>query len=236
MPFAGGTDVISLVIDGAGLDTTVATHLVGPSGQVLDPTPISSDERRTWTAVPGYDEAGKWTVKWTITGTGADVVYQEIQVSRIPVAGATVGWRPERWDVGAYVPGRTLVGAVDGYGHVIYTFDDTTMPTGAAVDRLITGAVAWVETGCGALLGEQWWESAKACAAMRAAALIELTFPRTEKDVDTSAQLLKAADAMREDLRKAIVGAGGDDPTTDADDVLPVFSFPAASPWGDLLL
>ncbi len=234
MTFAGGIDTITLPVAPFDGSTATTVAITGPTGQALAPTAVSTDTGHTWSATPAYDAAGKWVAKWTVTGTGEGETYQEIWVSRIPVAAAVVGWRPERWDVAAYVPRRTLVGAVDGYGNALDTFDATTFPKGSLVDRLITDACAWVLLA--ATPTEALYPAALACAALRAAGMIETGYPDNRDDVTNGAELLKQADAMRRDLAAAAVAAGEDDPSTDADDLLPLWSFPPASPAGDLLL
>ncbi len=231
MTFAGGIDTITLTVDPYDGTTAATVAITGPTGQVMAPTAVSSDSGHTWSATPAYDATGKWVAKWTIAGTGEGETYQEIWVSRVPVAAAVVGWRPERWDVAAYVPRRTLVGAVDGYGNALDTFDATTFPKGSLVDRLITDACAWVLLA--ATPTEALYPSALAAAAMRVAALVELTYPDNGSDVNVAKDLLAQADAMRRDLAAAAVAAGGDDPATTADDLLPVWSFPAAVSYGD---
>ncbi len=232
MTFAGGIDTITLTVDPYDDTTAVTVTIDGPSEQTLTPTAVSTDGGQTWTVTPTYDEAGTWVAHWTITGTGEGTTHQTIHVSRIPSPAATVVWRPELWDVAAYVPRRTLVGAVDGYGNALDTFDQTTLPRGAVVWRLISDACAWVLLTTGAV-DTTLADAAKACAAIRAAALVEAGYPDNRDDLTNADTLLKQAEQMRKDLAAANTALGVDDPATTADDLLPVWSFPAAPSYGD---
>ncbi len=232
MTFAGGVDTITLTVDPYDGTTSATVTLTGPTGQVLTPTAVSTDTGHTWSATPTYDEAGKWVAHWAVGGTGEGTVYQDIHVSRVPAASATVVWRPELWDVAAYVPRRTLVGAVDGYGNVLDTFDATTLPKGAVVWRLISDACAWVALLAGTI-DTSLIDSARACAAIRAAAMVEAGYPDNRDDLSNADVLLKQADQMRKDLAAANTALGVDDPATSDDDLLPVWSFPAPVSYAD---
>lgn len=144
-------------------------------------------------------------------------------------------WAPTREQVAAYVPRRTLVGTTDGYGAAQSTFTTETTPTGTDVDQLILSCCNWVLLVTGALdttLGT----SGADCSAMRCAGLVELTWPDNREDLTDGEVLLKLAEQMRKDLAAANIALVGQDPSTDADDVLPVFSFPAATTYGDYLI
>ncbi len=232
MAFPGGVGEISITITPSDGTTTVTVHLAGPGGETLDPTPISTDGGATWVAYPAYTAAGEWIATWTVDGTGEGLEPQHVIVSHLPSPAATVAWRPDLWRVAAYIPRRTLVDAVDGYGTPRRTFDGDTMPSGPEVQFLITDACAWVLLA--ATPTEGLYPSALAAAAMRVAAIVELTYPDNGSDVNVAKDLLAQADAMRKDLAAAAVAAGGDDPATTADDLLPVWSFPAAPSWSDL--
>ncbi len=233
MAYAGGVGTLTLTVEPYDGTTAATITITGPSDQTLNPTAVSTDSGHTWTVTPTYDEAGKWVAHWTVTGTGEGTVYQDVHVSRVPAPAASVVWRPELWDVAAYVPRRTLVGAVDGHGNALDTFDATTLPKGAVVWRLISDACAWVLLAVGTV-GTTLVDAARACAAIRAAAMVEAGYPDNRDDLTNADALLKQADAMRKDLAAANTALGADDPATTADDLLPVWSFPAAPSWSDL--
>lgn len=144
-------------------------------------------------------------------------------------------WAPTREQVAAYVPRRTLVGSVDGYGQAALTWDTTTYPTGTTVDSIILDACNWVLLATGTL-DTSLESSAATCAAVRAAGWAGLTYPDNRDDLDDAKELLKQATDLRKDLAAANIALSGDDPSTSADDLLPVFSFPDAVTHGDYLL
>lgn len=84
MPDVGDSATATLLVspfDG----TTAATFMViKPDGVVQGPTASTSDGGNTWTASVTYDIAGTWLFKWTVTGTGASVEWQEVGVAPAP--------------------------------------------------------------------------------------------------------------------------------------------------------
>lgn len=232
MPYPGSTDALSLVVDPYDLTTLATVVVTRPSGPPLTPTATSTDHH-TWTASAVYNQTGRWVATWTVTGTGAGVAEREIWVSVPPAATAGVGWRPDLWQVADYIPGRTLVGAVDGYGAALNTFDDSTHPTGGQVHRLITAAVSWVELKTGPDIDPSLDDSASACVAIYTAAAVERGYPDSSRDVAVADQLYKQAVAMRDDLHRANVALTGTDPEEPSAVLLPSYSFPPAVFWGD---
>lgn len=233
MAFVGGSDTPQLTVDTFDGTTAVTLTITGPDDEVLTPTPVSTDGGNTWYATPIYPAAGRWVAKWEVTGAGANIAYQDLFVSRVPTAAAAlVAWRPELWDVAAHIPRRTLVGAVDGSGTPRRTFDADTLPTGSEANILVTGSCAWVGLLTG-VVDETLWDAALECAALRAAWLIESSYPDNRDDLSNADVLLKQATEMRRDLAAANTALGVDDPTTSDDDLLPVWSFPAPASYGD---
>jgi hypothetical protein len=235
VPYPGSVDALTLTVSPFDGTTGATVTVTPPAGSPLTPTATSSNGGATWTANPIYPVAGKWVARWTITGTGAGIVEQEVWVSAPASPAAAVTWRPERWRVAAYIPGRTLVGAVDGYGNAVYTFDDTTHPRGAAVDLLITDACAWVIVKTGPV-DATLVDSAAACAAKWTAAQIQQAYPDNTADATIAALLYQQAVAMRDELQLANEAKTGQDPEDPAAHLMPVYSFPAPVPWGDLIL
>lgn len=235
MPYPGSVDALTLKVDPYDGTTLATVVLTAPDGTTSTPTAVSSDGGHTWVANPIYTQAGKYVAHWTVTGAGAGVTEQELWVSRPASPASAVAWRPELWHVAAYIPRRTLVGAVSGYGEALETFTADTHPSAQAVNRLVSDACAWV----GLLVtpvATPLLDQARAAAAVRAAAMVELTYPDNRDDLSTADTLLKLADAMRADLdtaNVAVVGADPEDPKT----LLPVlYGFPDAPLWGDELL
>lgn len=235
MTFVGGVDVLQLTLDVYDGTTSATVTVTGPSAQILTPPAASVDGGQTWTATPSYDEAGRWVATWTVTGVGATKFGTEIWVSDLPTPGVALAWRPELWHVAAYVPRRTIVGAVDGFGVSRKTFDDTTTPSNAEVANLITDACNWVAVAAGTI-DASLTEAARGAASRYAAGLVELTYPDNGDDLNTADILLKQAEQMRRDLAAANIAITVDDPATDTDNLLPVWSFPSPPGWGDALL
>lgn len=141
-------------------------------------------------------------------------------------------WAPSLPQVGAYVLSRTLT---DVGGDVpTGTFTADTEPTDARVTSLVTDATRWVLSATGTL-DSTLQQQAASVAALRAAGMIELAYPRTGEDANTGQALLDRADAARADLAAANRGATGVDPTTPAGGpLLPVYAFPPPVAWGDV--
>jgi hypothetical protein len=226
MPFPGTVDTLIFTVDPYDVGTAVTVTLTSEGGATLSPTATTTDGGHTWSATPTYTETGKWVALWTVTGTGNGVWPEEIWVSTLPSPAAAVSWRPELWQVADYIPGRTLVGAVDGYGNALNTFDNTTHPTGDQVQRLITAACAWVTLKTG-LVDDSLTESARDVAALRAAGMAEQGYPDNRDDLNTSAALLAQATQMRDDLARANEAVTGQDPEDPEAHLLPVYSFPS---------
>lgn len=67
-------------------DTTSATlQVTGPDGVVTSPVATTEDGGNTWSAPIEYTLAGVWTYKWTVTGEGASVEYEEVGVGPGPL-------------------------------------------------------------------------------------------------------------------------------------------------------
>lgn len=225
MAYSGGVAVISLQVTPADGTTTVTVEAVGPDDTILNPVPTSTDSTN-WTAYFVPTAAGLWVATWTVDGTGEGLAPQEVWVATAPSPAAAVSWRPLLEDVAAYVPTATLVGAVDGYGAVLYTWDDTTThPTAGAAQRIITGACSWVLVGTGPL-DVALLDGAKDLAARRAAGWIQFTFVDDADDRAHAETLLKQCEADLLKLAKRNSALTGDDPTDPADDVMPDVWYP----------
>jgi hypothetical protein len=212
--------------------------LDGGAETTVDGLPVL---RFTATVLTTYPVSGWWVRSWTVTGVGACQPDERFFVAPNPTVGGPV-WTPTRSRVASYVPSRPLVPAADGSNRDLMTFDATTRPTGGQVDQLIADAVNWVtdETGT---LDARLFESATACAAIRAAGFVELGYPERSDPMKatantTSDRLLKQADQMLERLaarNAALTGADGGTPDP-AVALMPLYSFPPAPSWGDQLL
>lgn len=232
MPYPGSIDTVTLVVETYDVTTLATVSVEAPNGTTITPTATSIDHA-TWTANPTYTQTGKWVATWTVTNTGAGVTQQDIWVSTLATGAAAVAWRPELWNVAAYVPRRTLVGAVDGYGITRRTFDNDTHPSKEEVHLLITDACAWVQLLV-ASPDVSLYGSAMACAAVYAASSIELGYPDNRDDLTVADALLQRATAMRADLDRANAALTGEDPENPDGSFLFQVSFPPDPVLGDL--
>lgn len=150
----------------------------------------------------------------------------------VPSGGGTLpAWAPDLFRVAAYVPNRTLVGAVDGYGVVRRTFDETTHPDGDSVTLLLEDAVGWLLSATGTL--DASIEAAAAgLVARRTAAWVEYSYFDHENDKQHAEALLRQTEVELERLVARNTDLTGVDPTTSADDVQPDVWWPAvADTW-----
>lgn len=235
--------------------TTLATLEVRPPGVTpydagaCVPTLVTVDIDgvatlvQRWTAPPVAtgEPYGWWVLGWSITGTGADAPEDEFYVEPPPDPGGPT-WAPTRKRVAAYVPSRPLVPTPDGRNVDLQGWTDDTRPTGSQVDIMIRDAVNWVSDATGTL-DLSLYQSANACAAIRAAAFIELGYPERSDPMKstantTSDRLFKQAELMLAGLvarNKALTGTDGDDPEG-VFEIAPQYSFPAPSRYGDCFL
>lgn len=222
-PFDGTTSAALTVTNPAGTTTPVTTSILGTSGAT-----------QTWAGNPvTYTAPGRWVLHWTVTGTGAGSEHHEVHVVASPVAGGPT-WTPGRSRVANYVPGRTL--SVDANTHEL-TFTSTTRPTGVMVDRLITDMVARI-TGTAGTVHTDLQPQAAVITAMWAAAAVERGFPDDQQNTQSlqrANDLEKRADLMLTELIAANTSLNGGDDSYGIE-VAPMWSFPAAPAWGDLLL
>lgn len=160
----------------------------------------------------------------------------------IPAGGDDLpSWSPTLEQVAAYVPGRPLVPQPDGSNADLLTFDTSTRPTASQVTALILAATNWVLAATGAL-DATLYTTAADCAALRAAAFVELGYPERNDPMrdtanQTSDRLFKQADQMLAALvgrNKAATGSDGDDPDA-VFEIVPQY-IPAPTAWSDQLL
>ncbi len=239
-PYDVGATTATLTVHSPADTDPAGTSVVLDDGveTTVDGLPVL---RFTVTAAIQYPAAGWWVRAWTVAGVGACQPDERFFVAPNPTAGGPE-WTPTRQRVASYVPSRPLVPAADGSNTDLMTFDSTTRPAGGQVDVMIGDAVNWVTDATG-LLDETLHQSANACAAIRAAAFVELGYPERDNAGKatantTSDRLFKQSDSMLAALvlrNKALTGVDGDDPEP-AFEVLPQYSFPAPSPYGDSVI
>jgi hypothetical protein len=140
-------------------------------------------------------------------------------------------WAPDLPAIGAYVTSRTLDNATPGDATPTGTFTEDTYPTDAQVEGLIPGVCGWI-TAITGTIDSTLYDLATATAALRVAALVELSFPVRDADVTNAEQLLAQADAARADLAAANVAITGTNPHTAP--LVPTWSMPKPLWYGDL--
>lgn len=140
-------------------------------------------------------------------------------------------WAPALTDVAAHIPTRTLPADQPGVDTPTGTFSASTTPNDIQAQVLITFATEYVANKVG-IVQAATLNLAKAAAAARAAALIELAYPIRDNDKNTADALTALADTMLETLLAANTDAGGVPAGTN----LPQWSFLQAPPWGDTLI
>jgi len=80
----GDTARLTLTVDPFDGTTVAAVEVTAPDGTITTPTAGSADGGATWTALGPATAPGLWTVKWTVTGTGANVQYDTYEVDPVP--------------------------------------------------------------------------------------------------------------------------------------------------------
>lgn len=133
-------------------------------------------------------------------------------------------WAPTVDQVADYVTSRTVTQAV-GVEQPSGTFSASTYPTDTQVNRLIVSACDWVTTATGTL-STTLYANAADVAALRAAGMVELSYPERNNDVSTAQLLLAQADNGLKALVLANVPASGALPISGA---LPVWQMPDAT-------
>lgn len=209
-------------------DATVTVAVVRPDGTAQPPVGTvhasTGVDDATWLA----DVAGVWRWTFTATGTLADTTEGAAYVWP---AASVVPWAPGRRQVAKYVAERT-VPADQSTDAPLNDFTDVTNPTAVQADEHVAAAVAWVTARTGVVVAALYGSATEA-AAVRAAGMIELSFPVRNADINTATALLEQADRWLTALAEANENAGGG---TDHTGVLARWSFPTPVTWGDELV
>lgn len=231
---ADGTTAATLTVskpDGTSTQVTVA-----PGVLTITPgsNPVTYTQRWAVTAPVVYDQPGRTVLHWAVTGTGEGTEDLEVWVVPAPVPGGPT-WTPGLSRVALYIPRLTVDVTTPGSAVELGTFTAETNPTDAVAQRHIDDAVAEVLAACGPIpLSLE--ALARAVAALRAAASIQLSYSNTALGMDTlsiAAALNARADADLARLKTAIadlVDGSADGLAV----VVSVWSFPAPDPRFDL--
>lgn len=226
-------------------DSTAVTLEVRPPGVtpydagVCTPTLVTVDIDgiptlvQRWTAPPVATGApyGYWVLAWSITGTGTDAPEQRFYVAPPPSSGGPL-WVPSRQRVATYIPERTVEVDRLSNGIPVLDFNSDTRPTSDQIDFQIEDAVGWVSVTCGEI-DATLHEAARGLAALRAAGMAEASWPVRDGDLNAAQLLLTQADNALKALktRNDLLTAEPIDPDKAA--LMPVWSFPAPSRYGD---
>jgi hypothetical protein len=175
-------------------------------------------------------QLGVYQWKLKTTGAGAGTATGSFQIVESFALPDLEVWRPSRVQVAKYVPERTV--AADQLSDFpLNDFTAATTPTADQADMHIDDAASWVALRVGTL-DPSLYLDASAIVAIRAAGMIELSFPVRDADINTGQALLAQADAMVERL---VIANEGASPGTSAPGLLSAWAFPDPVPWGDRL-
>lgn len=135
-------------------------------------------------------------------------------------------WRPELTDVGALVPTRTRATGDDDYGDDpgSGTFTPSTTPTAQQVESLIDGAVAEIGGKVGTV-PDVLAALATRCAALGAAADVELSFPTGDDTPNVSASLRERYEKALDELVAAAARVAAGQALGAGEYLLPVGDF-----------
>lgn len=175
----GDVVTVNLLVDPYDESTTATLLVTKPDGSTVQPVASSEDDGNTWSAPLTYDMAGSWIFKWSVSGTGASVEYQEVSVAPAPTsvdpnlrvyattidlanflrAAPPVGARKMLEDASRKMTGVLLT--------AVYAVDEDGMPSSAIQAAAIAEATCaivewWMETGGDTLGAEGDWVSASA--------------------------------------------------------------------------
>lgn len=201
----------------------------GPLVAVPGASPVEYTQRWTADSPVVYDQPGTWVLRWVVApGTGEGAEDFEVFVAPLPTAGGPT-WLPGISRVAAYVPHRTLVRSVDSSTESAdtyqFTFDDTTIPTGGTVARLISDGAAWVSSLVYPL-NARVTGAAGVVTALYAAAAVERGWPQDDSSLQRALDLEKRMDALMQDLLTA--NSDANEGADTGSPVIPVWSFPPA--------
>jgi hypothetical protein len=206
--------------DGVGLTQTYAS-------------PVRDSVGRFHQDIPAADlpVVAHYRLVWTTTGTAAGVVEQSFDTFD-PILGADI--YPSRPRVAKYIPARTIP-ADQSSDLPTNDFGPLTTPTADQADDHIAAAVSWVAARVGTVAPALYGQAAEV-AAIRAAGMIELSYPVRDADINTAEQLLAQAELWLTALVEANEDVDVSDPGGGPGHVLSAWIFPSPEPWGDVLV
>jgi hypothetical protein len=217
----GDSVPLSLLVPDGDVTTNATVTYLDPNGGTggVTPLPATTDGGKNWSTSYSVGIQGDWTFTWTVTGKGAGVEPYRVSVGTF----SPPPWTPDLRAVADYIPNRTV--PVNDVGDdPLLTFTEETIPNAEQAFRQIRSATRWVMGSTGDV-DDSLYGQASDTAAVRAAGMIELSYPVRDDNVNTAEQLLEQADKMLSSLVTANTGETGEsvDPASTA---VPQFSFP----------
>lgn len=88
MPDVGDSRTATLTVSPFDGSTAATLLVTAPDSTTSTPATTGSGGGATWTATVPYTQAGWWLLKWTVTGTGAGIEYQQVNVTGVPATPA----------------------------------------------------------------------------------------------------------------------------------------------------
>lgn len=179
MPDVGDQITATLLVDPYDASTRATLTTTRPDGEVRAPTASTTDGGRTWSAPVELDLAGTWVLKWTVTGMGSSVEYEEIGVGPgLTFADPDLRVFASTTDLANFLRAAPPPGAAklleDASRRMegilltaVYATDERGMPSDPVQRRAIADATCaivewWVESGGDPLGVEGEWASASA--------------------------------------------------------------------------
>lgn len=220
--------------------TTVTVTLQRPDGTTVNPVVVSAwvgdTKTAQWYATDDGTSAGAtlhadgdWVAVWRVSGTGANVAAKVYNVAPLPGTSTRPAWSPFLSQVADHVPYLTVDTTTPGSQLYLGTFTGDTTPTDEQAQRHIDSAVALMRPAI-PLISAALYATARAVAALRAAASLARAFPRRPEDLANATALDARADAYW----KVLVTAAEQEGTSAGAVGTPHWSFPAPRARGDM--
>lgn len=160
--YAGSSATAELTVtpfDGTTAATLTVTNPAGTTSTV-SPAPATSNGGNTWTATVAYPAAGRYVLKWTVTGTGARVDRQIVVADPLDPRDRSYATTTDLANyIGGSVPDdadRMLARATELIDRILITATYQVDADGDATDTDVIAALTkatcaqvawWVETG-----------------------------------------------------------------------------------------
>lgn len=214
--------------------TNVTLTIYKPDGTTQLPSggPTGPTDTDQWTAQWPAADPGDYVVVWSVSGTGAGTQAKVFNVRALPSPSDTrPAWSPFLSEVADYISRLTVDMVTPGSQVQFGTFNGNTSPTDEQAHRLLDSAVISVVSRLGVVAAAAE-PAARVVSAIRAAAMIARSFPRSAVDLATADALDRRADIELALLVDANADVGGGDDER----LLAVWAFPEPVAWGDWLL